>query len=64
MLYLTCTIISSEDLAHYGVSRIKDWISGDCGTRRVIPLNRLIIALDMHRTEIIFIKVNSIEGEI
>ena len=32
MLYLTCTMISSVDLAHYGVSRIKDWVSGDCGT--------------------------------
>ena len=29
MLYLTCTIISSVDLAHYGVSRAKDWISVD-----------------------------------
>ena len=27
-LYLTCTIISSVDLAHYGVSRVKDWVSG------------------------------------
>ena len=25
MLYLTCTIISRVDLAHYGVSRAKDW---------------------------------------
>ena len=32
MLYLTCTIISSEDLAHYEVSRAKDWVSVDCGT--------------------------------
>ena len=27
MLYLTCTMISSVDLAHYGVSRAKDWVS-------------------------------------
>ena len=27
MLYLTCTMISSVDLAHYGVSRAKDRIS-------------------------------------
>ena len=33
MLYLTCTTITSVDLAHYGVSRVKDWESVDCGTR-------------------------------
>ena len=32
ILYLTCTMISSVDLAHYGVSHVKDWVSGDCGT--------------------------------
>ena len=32
MLYLTCTTITSIDLAHYGVSRAKDWVSVDCGT--------------------------------
>ena len=32
MLYLTCTIISSVDLAYYGVSCAKDWVSVDCGT--------------------------------
>ena len=32
MLYLTFTMISSVDLAHYEVSRVTDWISGDCGT--------------------------------
>ena len=31
MLYLTCTMISSVDLAHYGVSCVKDWVSVDCG---------------------------------
>ena len=25
-------MISSVDLAHYGVSRVKDWDSVDCGT--------------------------------
>ena len=34
MLYLTCTIISSVDLAHYKVSRAQDWVSVDCGTRK------------------------------
>ena len=32
MRYLTCTTISSVDLAHYGVSRAKDCVSVDCGT--------------------------------
>ena len=32
MLYLTCTTITSVDLAHYGVSRAKDWVPVDCGT--------------------------------
>ena len=31
MLYLSSTIISSVDLAHYGVFRAKDWVSVDCG---------------------------------
>ena len=31
MLYLTCTTITSIDLAYY-VSRAKDWVSVDCGT--------------------------------
>ena len=33
MLYLTCTTLTSVDLAHYGVSRAKDWVSVDCGTK-------------------------------
>ena len=32
MLYLTCTMISSVDLAHYGVSHAKDPVSVDYGT--------------------------------
>ena len=32
MLYLSCTTITSVDLAHYGVSRAKDWVFVDCGT--------------------------------
>ena len=38
MLYLTCTTITSVDLAHYGVSRAKDWVSVDCGTNYNILL--------------------------
>ena len=37
MLYLTCTMISSVDLAYYRVSRAKDWVSVDCGTRILGP---------------------------
>ena len=33
MLSLTFSTITSVDLAHYGVSRAKDWVSVDCGTR-------------------------------
>ena len=32
MLYLTFTMISYVDLAHYGISRAKVWVSVDCGT--------------------------------
>ena len=38
MLYLTCTMISSVDLAHFGVSRAKDWVSVDCGKNVVLCL--------------------------
>ena len=34
ILYLTCTTITSIDLAHYGVSRAKDWVSVKCGTTK------------------------------
>ena len=32
-LYHMGTMISSVDLAHYGISRAKDWVSVDCGTK-------------------------------
>ena len=32
MPYLTCTMISSVDPAHNGVSPAKDWVSVGCGT--------------------------------
>ena len=31
MLCLTCTMISSVDLAQNGVSHAKDWVSVNCG---------------------------------
>ena len=33
MLYLTFTMIYSVDLARYVVTRAKDWVSVDCGTK-------------------------------
>ena len=36
MLYLTCTTISSVDLAQCGISFAKDWVSVKCGTNSVI----------------------------
>ena len=48
MLYLTCTMISSVGFAHYGVSRAKDWVSVDCGTRLIsfhVCLFRFALAL-------------------
>ena len=48
MLYLTCTTIISVDLAHYGVSRAKDWVSVYCGTitfRRDAFLTEVCVAL-------------------
>ena len=40
MLYLTCTTLTSVDLAHYRVSRAKDWASVDCGTKFVNAMKR------------------------
>ena len=36
MLYLTCTTITSVDLAYYGVYRAKDWVSVNCGTMKLL----------------------------
>ena len=35
MLSIICTTITSVDLAHYGISRAKNWVSVDCGTNKV-----------------------------
>ena len=35
MLYLTCTTITSVDLAQYEVYRAKDWVSVNFGTRTI-----------------------------
>ena len=39
MLYLTCTTITSVDLAYRGVSCAKDWVSVDCGTIRCVRIS-------------------------
>ena len=36
MLYLSCTMTSRVDFAHFGVSHAKDWVSVDCGTTTFI----------------------------
>ena len=35
---LTCTMISSVDLAHYGIPCANDWVSVDCGTSQILDL--------------------------
>ena len=39
--FLTCTTISVVDLAHFGVSRAKDWVSVACGTNSNFHNSRL-----------------------
>ena len=48
MLYLTCTIIISVDLAHNGVSRARDWVSVDCGTMCIMLEKRCISCHHIH----------------
>ena len=43
MLYLTCTTITSVDLARYGISRAKDWVSVDCGTKLLKLLRSFVL---------------------
>ena len=40
MFYLACIMISGVDFAYYRVSRAKDWVFVDCGTRAIIPMSR------------------------
>ena len=44
MLHRTCTTITSVDLAHYGVSRAKDWVSVDCGARNKLKIEHGLCA--------------------
>ena len=40
MLYFTCTTISSVDLAQYGVSLAKDWVSVEYGTKDICSVEK------------------------
>ena len=42
MLCLTCTKITSVDLAHYGESRAKYWVSVDCRTRFITEIVEIV----------------------
>ena len=51
MLYLSCSTISSVNLAQDGLSRAKGWVSGDCGT---IPnIDYVVLNLEQHDKELI-----------
>ena len=40
MFYLTCNMIPSVDPANNGISRAKDWVSVDCGTRYIFTCGK------------------------
>ena len=42
MLYLTCTKITSVDVAHYGVSHAKYWVSVDCRSRFITEIVEIV----------------------
>ena len=52
MLYLTCTIIYSVDIADNGVSLAKDWVSVDCGTRLLISILVILDSINNKHTHI------------
>ena len=52
MFYLTCTAITSVELAHYGVSRAKDWVSVGCGTRCSKTQKLLTLSICAYSTRI------------
>ena len=51
MLYLTCTTITSVDLAHCGVFCAKDWVSVYCGTMFYSQTKRKGIQSRFYRIE-------------
>ena len=58
MLYLTCTTITSVDLAHYGVTRGKDLLSVDCGTMQNRGTCCLKKYFNTERSKGIFVREN------
>ena len=48
MLYLTCTTITSIDLAHYAASRAKDWVSVKCGTNIYVIMRTSIVDIELY----------------
>ena len=59
MLYLTCTTITSVDLAHYRVSHTKDWVSVGCGTNASFETCALFVIL---KREMVAVRViNSLD---
>ena len=46
MLYLTCTTITIVGLAHYGVSRAKDWVSVDCDTKQFVRFSDVRLSIE------------------
>ena len=58
MLYLTCTTISSVDLAQYGVSLAKDWVSVECGTMQNRGICCLKKCFNTDRSKGIFVREN------
>ena len=64
MLYLACTTISSVDLAQYGVSLAKDWVSVECGTSKltawvlIYQLNHILVILIIILLLIIIMMIN------
>ena len=55
MLYLTCTTITSVDLAHYGVSLAKYWVSVDCGTSLIVIFEKLPRSLSQKQLHRIYL---------
>ena len=68
MLYLTCTTISGVDLAQYGVSLAKDWVSVESGTsshRELMPVWEQLATDQFDRyshllTSIVFVVVSRV----
>ena len=64
MFYLTCTMISSVDLAHYGLPRAKDWVTVDCGTIYTFTFSFITMSHNMNkRYKTVFEGVRGCRGE-